>query len=226
MGYYNMINTKELSQILHQGCEKMHLHLSHEIQIKLIEYLFMLKKWNKTYNLTAITDDKKIITHHILDSLAVVPYIDGETILDIGSGAGLPGIPLALALPQKKFVLLDSNHKKTRFLFYVIATLKINNVEIVHQRVETYNPRTSKIAKEFDIIISRAFSSLKEMFNKTKELCGSRCNLLAMKGKTPTKEVEEINREEINKQIIVYNLDVPGLNEERHLVVIKKRMHK
>jgi 16S rRNA (guanine527-N7)-methyltransferase len=219
------MNTNELLKILQNGCEKLHLHLSYEIQIKLIDYLFLLKKWNKTYNLTAIDDSKKIITHHILDSLAVTPYITGNNILDIGSGAGLPGIPLALALQQKHFILLDSNHKKTRFLFHVITTLKILNVEIVNQRVENYTP---SIPDGFDIIITRAFSNLQEILNKTKQLHRYGCCLLAMKGKIPTQEIKEINQREINitnnegnKQIIVYNLTVPGLNEKRHLVVIK-----
>jgi len=240
-----MINKNGLLQMLQNGCEKLHLHLGTETQLKIIDYVLLLKKWNKTYNLTAINAPEKIITHHILDSLAVVPYIAGNNILDVGSGAGLPGIILALALPQKYFVLLDSNHKKTRFLVYVIATLKIPNAEVVNQRIEMYNPQISvpnnqvgttlAVAQKghgqaagtqtykgnphgypFDTIITRAFAPLKEILDKTKKLCNSGCCLLAMKGKVPTKEIEEINR-----PVIVYNLEVPGLNEERHLVVIK-----
>jgi 16S rRNA (guanine527-N7)-methyltransferase len=210
------MNTNELLKILQNGCEELHLHLSSEVQIKLIDYLLLLKKWNKTYNLTAIDDPRKMITHHLLDSLGVASYILGNNILDVGSGAGLPGIPLALALPQKHFVLLDSNLKKTRFLFHVVTTLKIANIEVVNQRVEMYNPKITNNFNGFDVIITRAFSAIQDMLNKTRHLYNANGCLLAMKGKIPTKEIENIN-----KNVMVYNLTIPGLNEERHLVVIQ-----
>jgi len=215
-----MLNSNELLLMLQNGCKKLQLNLAEGIQIKIINYLLLLKKWNKTYNLTAIDDPKEIITHHILDSLAIIPYINGTNILDVGSGAGLPGIPLSLALPQKKFVLLDSNIKKTRFLFYVATTMNIGNVEIVHQRVENYQPKISQNFNGFDTIVTRAFSSLQETLEKTRHLPNKNCCLLAMKGKIPIEEIEKINKNEMNRQVTVYNINVPELNEERHLVVI------
>ena len=212
-----MIDENKLLQLLQNGCGVLSLKLSEDAQKKLIDYVFLLKKWNQTYNLTAIDDPEEIILHHILDSLAVTPYIKGMNILDVGTGAGLPGIPLALALPDKHFVLLDSNNKKTRFLFYVITTLKISNVEIINQRVENYNPQKTNSFDGFDIIITRAFSSLQDILKKTKRLYNSNGCLLAMKGKVPKEEIEEINY-----PVIVYNLNIPGLQKERHLIVIEK----
>lgn len=211
-----MKNRSILLQLLQTGCKKLNLNLSEEIQAKLVDYVLLLEKWNTVYNLTAIQDPKEMVVRHILDSLSVAPYIVGNSILDVGSGAGLPGIPLALLFPEKHFVLLDSNNKKTRFLFHVISSLKILNIEIVNQRVENYTPNKSKVFNGFDIIITRAFSSLRDMVNKTKNLYNSNGCLLAMKGKIPKQEIEEID-----SPIMVYNLNVPLLNEERHLISIK-----
>lgn len=209
--------SNKLLQLLVNGCNDLSLKISEETQKKLIDYVFLLKKWNQTYNLTAINEAKEIIVNHILDSLAIIPYIQGTNILDVGTGAGLPGIPLALTFPNKRFVLLDSNNKKTRFLFYVITTLKIFNVEIINQRVENYRTQKTDNFAGFDTIITRAFSSLKNILKKTKHLYSPNGCLLAMKGKIPKEEIEEINY-----PVIVYNLNIPGLRKERHLIVIEK----
>ncbi len=186
------------------------LHLDDTAQHKLLEYVELLLKWNKTYNLTAINDPEEIIIRHILDSLAVAPYIQGERILDVGSGAGLPGIPLALAFPEKQFVLLDSNNKKIRFLTVVIATLKLNNVTVVQKRVEQYQPKHL-----FDCIVTRALAAVTEIIKITQHLYNEHGILAAMKGKYPTEELQEIQ-----KHVIVHPLKVPLLNEQRHVVII------
>ncbi len=186
------------------------LHLDENIQNKLLEYVKLLQKWNKTYNLTAINDPQDIVIRHILDSLDITPYIQGKRILDVGSGAGLPGIPLALAFPEKQFVLLDSNNKKIRFLTVVIATLKLNNVTAIQKRVEQYQPD-----QLFDCIVIRALTSVAEMVKKTQYLYNEHGILVAMKGKYPIEELQEIQ-----KHVIVHSLKVPLLNEQRHVVII------
>lgn len=201
----------QLKQILQNGINELQLNLSTQIQQELIDYVLLLHKWNKTYNLTAIRDPKEMVIRHILDSLAIVPYIKGKRILDVGSGAGLPGIPLALALPQKHFVLLDSNSKKIRFLIYAVAVLKINNVEIIQERVENYQPQ-----QKFASIITRAFASLSDTLSKTKHLYNKNGYLLAMKGKYPTQELQKIKQ-----PILVHKIKVPNLDEQRHLVLVR-----
>ena len=200
-----------LQQILQNGIKQLKLKLLQPTQQKLIDYVLLLHKWNKSYNLTSIRTLEEIMTRHILDSLAIVPYIYGKRILDVGSGAGLPGIPLALALPKKQFVLLDSNTKKVCFLTHVISVLEINNVEVIHARIEKYFPE-----QKFDSIITRAFSSLRDMLYKTKHLYSPEGCLLAMKGKYPEQELQEID-----KSVIVRKIEVPGLDAERNLVCLK-----
>jgi 16S rRNA (guanine527-N7)-methyltransferase len=201
----------QLQQILQKGIKQLKLKLPKATQQKLIDYVLLLHKWNKTYNLTAICTPEEIMTRHILDSLAIVPYIHGQRILDVGTGAGLPGIVLALALPKKQFVLLDSNNKKIRFLIHAVSVLKIKNVEIVQERVEKYFPE-----QKFDSIITRAFSSLQNILHKTKHLYNPGGYLLAMKGKYPAQELQEID-----KSVIVHKIQVPGLDAERNLVCLK-----
>lgn len=201
----------QLAELLHTGIKELHLPISNATQAKMLEYVELLCKWNKTYNLTSIRDPKDIVVRHILDSLAIVPFVQGERVLDVGTGAGLPGIPLALALPQKQFVLLDSNSKKTRFLNFVVISLKIPNVEVIQERVEKYQPQ-----QKFDTIITRAFSALNDMIVKTKYLFNPDGTLLAMKGKHPETELEEISQ-----TATVHKLHVPFLAEERNLVCIK-----
>lgn len=182
-------------------------------QEKLLRYLLLLEKWNKTYNLTSIRDLKEMITHHILDSLSIRDYLAGIRILDVGTGAGLPGIPLAIVQPHREFYLLDSNQKKTTFLNQVLLELKISNVTIINARVEKYTDETC-----FDCIITRAFSSLQEFVDCTNHLVCKDGFWLAMKGKYPTEELANLTGE---FSTMVYDLQVPGLNAERHLVKIQ-----
>jgi 16S rRNA (guanine527-N7)-methyltransferase len=173
-------------------------------------YITLLHKWNKAYNLTSIRDPKLILIRHIFDSLAIVPFIVGPNILDFGTGAGLPGIPLALALPKYNFVLLDSSNKKTIFLNHVVLLLEIENINVVTKRIEAFS-----FASEFATIITRATTTLEEVIDKTKHLCAKNGQILVMKGKYPTKELEAIVQPKE-----VYNIKVPYLNEERHLIKI------
>lgn len=185
------------------------------IQQQLADYLALLQKWNKTYNLTSIDDPAVMTTRHIADSLSISPFLIGQRILDVGTGAGLPGIPLALSHPDKEFFLLDSNGKKIRFLQHVVQTLKLNNVHPVQARVEKFNSTAC-----FSTIMSRAFSSLADFVAKTRHLCCPDGLLLAMKGTYPTDELTALGNE---FKVTVHPLTVPGLQAERHLVCILPR---
>lgn len=176
----------------------------------LLEYLFLLNKWNAAYNLTAVRDLEAMVSKHILDSLAIVPWIKGHRILDVGTGAGLPGIPLAIAKPDIQFVLLDSNGKKTRFLNEVKRQLNLKNLEIVQFRVENYHP-----AQGFDTVISRAFSSLEQMIHWTQHLIAKDGMWLAMKGRYPDTELNLIHQ-----PYRVERYTVEGIEGERCCVLI------
>lgn len=204
-----------LNDILVSKLHNSPFNLSKEMQEQITTYLLLLAKWNKAYNLTSVRDPKEMITRHILDSLVITPYVHGDFILDVGSGAGLPGIPLAITQPERKFVLLDSNGKKTRFLIHVISILKLANVSVVQARVEEFmTPHC------FTTIVARAFSSLNEFLQKTQHLCCDDGLFLAMKGNYPIAELAEIDNQFMIEKI--QPLDVSGLNAERHLVIAKK----
>jgi 16S rRNA (guanine527-N7)-methyltransferase len=179
---------------------------------QLLEYLGQLKRWNRAYNLTSIDDPVRMVIRHVLDSLSIAPWVHGR-VLDVGSGAGLPGIPLAIMDPELDMTLLDSTAKKVRFLSHVTRELKLQNVESVHARVEDYHSYAP-----FDVIVSRAFSSLADFASATRHLLGPRSRLLAMKGRRPETEISAlpdwIMVEAVEK------LAVPGLHEDRHLVIM------
>lgn len=179
------------------------------------QYLALMSKWNKTYNLTAITDLDEMVIRHLLDSLAVNPFLHGIQICDVGSGAGLPGIPLAIINPDKHFTLIDANNKKIRFLTQVKIELKLNNVEAVHARAEKYRPKTC-----FDTIVSRAFSSINAMLCQTKHLCCKDGIFLVMKGVYPENELHDLDPNFKIKW--VKELKIPGLDAQRHLICIIK----
>lgn len=177
------------------------------------QYLALMLKWNKTYNLTAITDPDEMIVRHILDSLAINPFLHGEKICDVGSGAGLPGIPLAIVNSNKYFTLIDANNKKTRFLTQVKIELKLDNVEIIQARSEKYQTENC-----FQTVTSRAFSEINVMLYKTKHLCCSNGVFLAMKGVYPEKELTALDPNFKIKW--VKELKIPGLDAQRCLVCI------
>ncbi|KTD34365.1 glucose inhibited division protein B GidB [Legionella moravica] len=173
-------------------------------------YLLLLQKWNTAYNLTAVREPEAMISKHLLDSLAIFPWLKGNRILDVGTGAGLPGIPLAIANPDKHFVLLDSNGKKIRFLTEVKRQLDLKNLEVVQFRVENYHP-----AQGFDTVTSRAFSSLEQMIYWTKHLIANNGIWLAMKGRYPDTELNMIHQ---TYQVEKYTVD--GVDGERCCVII------
>ncbi|MGC1183345.1 16S rRNA (guanine(527)-N(7))-methyltransferase RsmG [Legionella sp.] len=199
---------KELKLLLEQGLLQFNLSSFSSL---LLDYLFLLKKWNVAYNLTAVRDPESMVSKHILDSLAILPWVSGERIIDVGTGAGLPGIPLAIAKPETHFVLLDANGKKTRFLNEVKRQLSLKNLEIVHFRVENYHP-----VQGFDTVISRAFSSLSQMIQWTKHLVAKDGKWLAMKGRYPAAELHEIMQ---NCKVEHYT--VKGVDGERCCVLIE-----
>lgn len=182
---------------------------------KLSSLLDELLKWNAAYNLTAITDRREMVTHHLLDSLSVHPWLHGETVADVGTGAGFPGLPLALVNPSRRFTLIDSNNKKVRFVSHAARTLALNNVSAVHARSESFRPD-----KPFDTVVARAFAALPELLKLVAPLCGPDTLVLAMKGRRPDDELAAVPPQ---WQVLgVHPLKVPGLQEDRHLVMARK----
>lgn len=205
--------TDDCLPILSKGLKKLGLTLSDGQQQQLLNYISLLHKWNRTYNLTAIREPQAMIERHLLDSLSVVAYIEGNSIADVGTGPGLPGIVLAIVYPEKKFMLMDSNGKKTRFLQQVKTELDLTNVEIYNGRVEAFDPE-----QRFDAVISRAFASLDDMLGWTEQLCHRNGVFLAMKGVYPEQELAVLP--ERFQLLAAHKLQVPRCNGERHLVVL------
>lgn len=200
-----------LATLLSRGTAALGLPLSSGQHTQLLAYLALLCKWNQAYNLTAVRDPAAMVTRHLLDSLALVPWLSGSYCIDVGTGAGLPGVPLAIMFPDREFHLLDSNGKKTRFLFQVQTALSLSNITIHHARVEDFRP-----ARRFDVILSRAFASLADMLAGTRHLLQPEGVFLAMKGACPDDEIEAVAGE--CRLRGVHPLLVPGLDEQRVLV--------
>lgn len=213
---HNSLNYK-LNFLLNE----LNIYLSEEQKNNLMTYIGLLKKWNNTYNLTSIRDPDEMLIKHVVDSLAVSHYLEGQKFIDVGTGAGLPGVPLAIAYPERHFTLIDSRAKKVHFLRQVQAELAIKNINPIQNRVETF---FSDIP--FDGILSRAFSSLTEMLLLCKHLIGNENNgvFYALKGRNPTKEISEISSDFVVQSVIP--LVIPGLDAERHLVIIKSSLLK
>lgn len=206
---------KILADQLAQGIAALNLSLTAVQSAKLLEYLRLLGKWNGVYNLTAVRDPEEMITRHLLDSLAVIPVVKGPRVLDVGTGAGLPGIPLAVALPDLEFVLLDSAAKKTRFVLQAVSELELGNVTVATRRVEEYQPDPL-----FDTVISRAFSGIVGFVAAAGTLCRTDGLLLAMKGRFPEEESTALLQ---GFQLLeVVRLNVPGLAEERHVARLSR----
>jgi 16S rRNA (guanine527-N7)-methyltransferase len=202
--------------ILEAGLGEAGVTLPAEVRQKLLDYLGLIQKWNKVHNLTAVRDPDEMVTLHLLDSLSVLPHIKARRLLDVGSGAGLPGIPLALCLPELQVTVMDSSHKKASFMRQAKAELGIPNLEVVCGRVEDYKPD-----QLFDVVISRAFSDLNQFVTLTGHLGAEGAQWLAMKGVHPYDELAQLIA--IPAQLVpeVIPLKVPGLQAQRHLVFLK-----
>lgn len=201
-------------EALAHGAAELHLELSADIRERLMRYVALLKKWNKVYNLTAVQGEQEMVSRHLLDSLAVVPYVDARSILDVGSGAGLPGIPLALALPQSRVSLLDANQKKAAFLRQAAIELALENVKVVCERVETWQTH-----ERFEVVISRAFSDLRKFLALAGRLCAKGGVMATMQGTFAQDQLAQLPDEfELDR---VVPLKVPGVSAQRHLVLMR-----
>lgn len=199
---------------LKAGIAALGLALPDGAEAKLLAYLALLDKWNRVYNLTAVRDAERMVSHHLLDSLAAVPYFHGEAVLDVGSGGGLPGIPLAIARPEVRVTLIDSIAKKTAFLLQVKAELGLKNLQVITGRVEDFRPEAG-----FDVVTSRAFSDLREFITLTRHLLNPGGRWLAMKGLYPHEEIALLPAGV--KVSADHALLVPGLEASRHLIVLE-----
>ena len=203
-------------QQLQAGLQQMGLKLTTAQQLLLLEYVALLKKWNSTYNLTALRDESKMISHHILDSLSLLAYIkDAKTLMDVGSGGGMPGIPTAICRPDLQITLLDSNTKKTTFLQQVVIELGLSNVTVASGRVEAMHD------KDVDVVTSRAFAELADFISLTKHLLNENGYWAAMKGVYPYEELEHVPASvEVEK---VEKIEIPMLQGERHMVIMRPK---
>jgi len=197
------------------GVEALGLALPPDTEKRLLDYLALLQKWNRIYNLTAVREASKMVSHHLLDCLAVAPHLKAATLADIGSGAGLPGIPLALAAPRTQVTLVESSHKKAAFLQQAKLELTLANVAIACERAESWQP-----GRKFEMVISRAFTDLAEFAQLAGRLVAPGGVLAAMKGLYPHEEIARLPVQWRLREAIA--LDVPGLRAQRHLLLIEQ----
>jgi 16S rRNA (guanine527-N7)-methyltransferase len=203
-----------ISAALDRGLTALGSPLTDSAPPRLAQYLSLLAKWNRTYNLTAIREASKLVSHHILDSLAVLPHLHCTSIVDVGSGAGLPGIPIAIARPDWRVALLDSNHKKGAFLRQVAVELRLENIQVVTERAESWEP-----IEKFEVVISRAFSDLVGFVDAGRHLCSESGRLVAMKGIYPDEELALLPADVRVEEVVP--VQVPGLRAARHLVLLR-----
>jgi 16S rRNA (guanine527-N7)-methyltransferase len=206
----------ELLTVLQNCLKKCELIVTEEQQLQLIRYVLMMHKWNKAYNLTSVREPRQMVIKHIVDSIVVAPFLDKVHYIDVGTGPGLPGIPLAIMCPDKQFLLLDSLGKRVRFMKQVAYELKIDNIQPIQSRVEDFKPDV-----EIDGVLSRAFASLKDMLHWCQHLVDSHGVFLALKGQLTTQELDDLPLGFILQETI--KLDVPDLEGERHIIKIKKQ---
>lgn len=202
------------AQQLEAGLLTLGLVVSALQQEKLLRYLELLSKWNSAFNLTAVRDPHAMVSRLLLDSLTLAPFINADSILDVGSGAGLPGVPLAILYPHKQFVLLDSNGKKTRFLFQVKLALSLDNLDVENNRIEHYQS-----TRQIDIVTCRAFSSLAGTVELLGPLLSNSTRLLAMKGEDPEQEIADLPAGYTVSRIIP--VTVPDIDVVRHIIEIR-----
>lgn len=210
--------SEHLIDDLRSGLKAMQLDVAEQVPAQLIDFIGLLIHWNKAFNLTAVRDPEEMISKHLLDSLSVLPFIGSGKVIDVGSGAGLPGIPLALAKPEACFVLNDCNGKKTRFLMQAKIALGLVNVEVSNQRVEDYQLDDGEGNSAFDVIIARAYASIDDILSSTSHLQDDDTRILVMQGKLD--KTIGLAGYTLNQ---VHKLNVPGLDAERHLLEIQKQ---
>ena len=210
-----LLRAPDLAERLDRGLDEMRIPLPKEARARLLKFLALIEKWNQVYNLTAVKDAAQMVSVHLLDCLAIAPHIvTGHRLLDVGSGAGLPGIPIAVAKPAIGVTLLDSSHKKAAFLREVAAQLQLDNVNVVCERVENWRSPV-----RFDCIISRAYAELAEFVKASSHLLAPNGVFVAMKGLYPFEEIDRLPRDFRVSKVI--RLQVPLLAAERHLVMIQ-----
>ena len=207
------VGDKKDRDLLIEGLQRMDLKLSDQVIDQLITYLNLVEKWNRVYNLTAIRERDEMIKLHFLDSLSILNHVHVKNILDVGSGAGFPGIVLAITKPELKVTVMDSVNKKTTFMQQVKSELSLTNLDVVNSRVEDYQPTTL-----FEAVTSRAFSNLKNMMSLTQHTLQKEGVWLAMKSKDVREELEAFEK----NQYTLIPLEVPLINAERYLVILKK----
>lgn len=208
----------EIYDDIRRGAAALNVTLNDTQLNLLVGYVGLLHKWNKAYNLTAIRDVRQMVARHIIDSLSIVNLVQGDNVLDVGSGPGLPGVILAIMYPEKQLTTLDSNGKKTRFMSQAKMDLKLTNLTVVNERVECYQPE-----RPFDAITSRAFASLTDMVEGTQHLLATSGVYLAMKGLYPEDELNDLLRDHPVTLVECVELHVPGTDGDRHLVILQNR---
>jgi len=209
-----LVQAPDLAERLDRGLNDLGVPLPGEARAKLLGFLALIGKWNQVYNLTAIRDGSHMVSVHLLDCLAIAPHIAGPRLLDVGSGAGLPGIPLAVAKPDIEVTLLDSSHKKAAFLRQAAAELQLDNVSVVCERVENWRPTV-----RFNCIVSRAYAELAEFVSSSSHLLAPDGIFASMKGLHPFEEIDRLPGNFLISKVI--RLEVPTLAAERHLVLIR-----
>jgi len=205
----------DIPAALARGAAQLGVAIDERQQSQLLKLSGELLRWNKAYNLTAITDPQAVLTHHLLDSLAVAPDLAGTTVADVGTGAGFPGLPLAIAQPHRQFTLIDTVDKKLRFIDHAVRELGLANVKTRHARVETLAPVAS-----FDTVIARAFAPLPKMLALVAPLCDAHTRVLAMVGRWPPPEAAEAVLPPQWRQVSERPIEVPGLGAERHILCL------
>jgi 16S rRNA (guanine527-N7)-methyltransferase len=209
------MSTDELRLKLANGAQQLGIALTDEQSDRLLTLLSELQDWNSRFNLTAIRDPVDVVVKHLLDSLSVFPYLRGRTAADVGSGAGFPGLPLAIVSPERQFALIEATTKKAKFLEHVVARLGLTNVAVINSRAERYRPPT-----RFDCVLARALGNLSEFVRVAGHLCAPRGRLLAMKGKAPKAEIDDLPQGW--HLAALHRLRIPGLEAERHLVELER----
>lgn len=211
------MSAQQIETAIAQGCDALGQQLDNSSIGRLAELLCELERWNRRFNLTAIREPSEMVAAHVLDSLAVRPFLRGRTVIDIGTGAGFPGLPLAIAEPQRQFTLLDSNGKKIRFVQHMIGQLGLESAVAVQARAEDYEP-----GRSFDTVIARALASVKKIIELGGHLAAANGVVLALKGQYPAAELEQLDLDDWEHR--VDRIEVPGLaGHSRHIVSLERR---